>query len=134
MSDKIERSEEEWRKELNDEEFSVCRLKATEAPFTGEYVDNKAPGTYLCRCCNEELFASETKFDSGTGWPSFWQPIRQGCIDEIEDRSHGVLRTEVTCQRCDAHLGHLFPDGPEPSGMRYCINSVSLRMRPSDEE
>ena len=129
MTEKIQRSEEEWRKELNDEEFAVCRNKATEAPFSGELVHDKTPGTYLCRCCEEELFSSETKFDSGTGWPSFWQPVSDQCIDEIEDRSDGMQRVEVTCRRCDAHLGHLFPDGPEPTGMRYCINSVSLKMR-----
>lgn len=132
MAEKIERSEEEWRKELNDEEFAVCRQKATEAPFSGELVNSKTSGIYLCRCCEQELFSSKTKFDSGTGWPSFWQPVTAECIEEISDRSHGMQRVEVTCRRCDAHLGHLFPDGPDPTGMRYCINSLSLKMRPDE--
>lgn len=132
MTEKLERSEEEWRKELNDDEFAVCRQRATEAAFSGELLNNKTQGTYLCRCCEQELFSSETKFDSGTGWPSFWQPLTAQCIEEVEDRSHGMQRVEVTCRRCDAHLGHLFPDGPDPTGMRYCINSVSLKMRPTE--
>jgi peptide-methionine (R)-S-oxide reductase len=130
MAEKIQRSDAEWRKDLDDDEFSVCRQKATEAPFSGKFVSDKTAGTYLCRCCEQELFSSDTKFDSGTGWPSFWQPVAGDSIDEIEDRSHGMQRVEVTCSRCDAHLGHLFPDGPDPTGMRYCINSVSLKMRP----
>ena len=132
MTEKIEKSEEDWRKELDDDEFAVCRLKGTEAAFSGKLVNHKAQGTYLCRCCEQELFSSETKFDSGTGWPSFWQPLTDNCIEEIEDRSHGMQRVEVTCRRCDAHLGHLFPDGPDPTGQRYCINSVSLKMRETD--
>ena len=129
MAEKFERSEEEWRKELNQEEFAVCRMKATEAPFTGEYVDNKTPGTYLCRCCEEELFASEAKFDSGTGWPSFWQPVHPECVAMHEDRGHGMVRKEVVCAICDSHLGHIFDDGPPPTGLRYCLNSASLDLK-----
>ena len=132
MSEKIVRSDEEWQKELTNDEFQVCRLKGTEAPFTGEYNNSKTAGTYLCRCCEEELFSSEAKFDSGTGWPSFWKPASDDVIEEIADNSHGMQRVEVTCRRCDAHLGHLFPDGPDPTGMRYCIISVSLKLRPDE--
>lgn len=133
MSEKIVRSDEEWQKELTNDEYQVCRLKGTEAPFTGEYNNSKTTGTYLCRCCEEELFNSEAKFDSGTGWPSFWKPASDEVVEEITDNSHGMQRVEVTCRRCDAHLGHLFPDGPDPTGMRYCINSVSLKLRPDEE-
>ncbi|HIG68521.1 MAG TPA: peptide-methionine (R)-S-oxide reductase [Myxococcales bacterium] len=132
MADKINRSDEDWRKELSKEEFDVCRLKGTEAAFTGEYTDTKTEGTYLCRCCEEELFSSDTKFDSGSGWPSFYKPLKDDNVSEITDVSHGMQRVEVTCGRCDAHLGHVFPDGPNPTGMRYCINSVSLKLRPGE--
>lgn len=132
MADKINRSDEDWRKELSKEEFDVCRLKGTEAAFTGEYTDTKTEGTYLCRCCEEELFSSDTKFDSGSGWPSFYKPLKDDNVSEITDVSHGMQRVEVTCGRCDAHLGHVFPDGPNPTGMRYCINSVSLKLRPAE--
>lgn len=132
MADKINRSDEDWRKELSKEEFDVCRLKGTEAAFTGEYTNTKTEGTYLCRCCEEELFSSDTKFDSGSGWPSFYKPLKDDNVSEITDVSHGMQRVEVTCGRCDAHLGHVFPDGPNPTGMRYCINSVSLKLRPDD--
>jgi len=132
MADKINRSEEDWRKELSKEEFDVCRLKGTEAAFTGEYTNTKTEGTYLCRCCEEELFSSDTKFDSGSGWPSFYKPLKDDNVSEITDVSHGMQRVEVTCGRCDAHLGHVFPDGPNPTGMRYCINSVSLKLRPDE--
>ena len=132
MADKINRSDEDWRKELSKEEFDVCRLKGTEAAFTGKYTNTKTEGTYLCRCCEEELFSSDTKFDSGSGWPSFYKPLEDDNIDEITDVSHGMQRVEVTCGRCDAHLGHVFPDGPNPTGLRYCINSVSLKLRPDD--
>lgn len=134
MADKIQKSDDEWRNELSKEEFEVCRLKGTEAPFTGEYVGNKASGTYLCRCCEAELFPSDTKYESHSGWPSFWKPKDDDGIDEIEDLSHGMRRVEVTCSRCDAHLGHVFPDGPQPSGLRYCINSVSLKFQPDENE
>lgn len=133
MADKFERTENEWREELSKDEFEVCRLKGTEPAFRGEYTNTKTPGTYLCRCCEEELFSSETKFDSGSGWPSFWKPMNDANIEEIVDTSHGMRRVEVTCRRCDAHLGHVFPDGPDPTGMRYCINSVSLKLRPDEE-
>ena len=132
MADKINRSDEDWRKELSKEEFDVCRLKGTEAAFTGEYTNTKTEGTYLCRCCEEELFSSDTKFDSGSGWPSFYKPLKDDNVDEVTDVSHGMQRVEVTCGRCDAHLGHVFPDGPNPTGLRYCINSVSLKLRPDD--
>jgi peptide-methionine (R)-S-oxide reductase len=132
MADKINRSDEDWRKELSKEEFDVCRLKGTEAAFTGKYTNTKTEGTYLCRCCEEELFSSDTKFDSRSGWPSFYKPLKDDNIDEITDVSHGMQRVEVTCRRCDAHLGHVFPDGPTPTGMRYCINSVSLKLRPNE--
>ena len=132
MADKINRSDEDWRKELSKEEFDVCRLKGTEAAFTGEYTNTKTEGTYLCRCCEEELFSSDTKFDSGSGWPSFYKPLKDDNVSEITDVSHGMQRVEVTCGRCDAHLGHVFPDGPNPTGMRYCINSVSLKLRPDE--
>ena len=132
MADKINRSDEDWRKELSKEEFDVCRLKGTEAAFTGEYTNTKTEGTYLCRCCEEELFSSDAKFDSGSGWPSFYKPLNDDNVGEVTDASHGMQRVEVTCGRCDAHLGHVFPDGPNPTGLRYCINSVSLKLRPHE--
>jgi len=123
---RIEKSDEEWRAELTPEAYEVCRRKGTERAFTGRYWDCKKEGMYRCTCCGAELFGSDAKFDSGTGWPSFSAPADPGAVRTQEDASHGMPRTEVLCSACDAHLGHVFPDGPGPSGLRYCINSVSL--------
>ena len=123
---KITKSQEEWRRQLDPEQYRVCREKGTERAFTGKYWDNKEPGIYRCAGCGEMLFSSDTKYDSGCGWPSFYQPSSDGCIEEHVDRSHGMVRTEVVCSRCDSHLGHVFPDGPPQTGLRYCINSASL--------
>lgn len=129
-SERIEKSDEEWRSRLTPEQYRVCRRRGTERAFTGKYHDCKQPGTYRCVCCGEPLFSSETKFDSGTGWPSFWQPIDEANIETEEDRSLFRTRTEVHCRRCGSHLGHVFEDGPQPTGLRYCINSVSLDLDP----
>ena len=123
---KIEKPLEEWRDELTDAQFQVCRMGGTERPFTGEYHASSAPGTYVCVCCGTALFDSSSKFDSGCGWPSYFQPLAADVIRELVDNSHGMRRTEVRCAACDAHLGHVFPDGPRPTGLRYCINSVAL--------
>ncbi len=120
-----------WREKLTPEQFRVTRQHGTERPFTGEYCEAHAPGTYLCVCCELPLFEAGRKFESGTGWPSFTVPLTPDAITEVVDRSHGMTRTEVRCSRCDAHLGHVFPDGPPPTGLRYCINSVALRHQPS---
>lgn len=124
---KIVKTAEEWKAQLNAEEYRILREKGTERAFTGVYWDNKEKGTYSCAACSLPLFASNTKFQSGTGWPSFYQPIAEKNVTEYSDRSHGMVRTEVTCGRCDGHLGHVFNDGPNPTGLRYCINSVSLK-------
>ena len=128
MAKHITKSEREWREELTPEQFEVCRRKGTERAFTGEYHDCKEPGIYRCSCCGNELFASETKFDSGTGWPSFYAPMDNDAVTTEADSSHGMLRTEVICNSCGAHLGHVFNDGPDPTGLRYCINSLSLKL------
>lgn len=125
--------DEIWRDKLTPEEFHICREKGTERPFTGEYWNNKESGVYNCRCCGEKLFLSDSKYDSGCGWPSFFQPADAEVIQEESDRTLGMLRTEVMCKACGAHLGHVFEDGPKPTGLRYCINSASIKLDSSQE-
>lgn len=130
MNKKIEKPEEQWKKELTLEQYQVCRMKGTEPPFTGKYHNSKEQGVYKCIACGNELFDSKTKFDSGTGWPSFFQPISAEKVATEDDRAYGMRRTEVMCGACGAHLGHVFEDGPDPTGLRYCINSVALKLDP----
>jgi peptide-methionine (R)-S-oxide reductase len=128
MVDKVVKTDEEWKKILSPESYNVARKQGTELAFTGKYHDCHEDGIYQCVCCGTDLFDSNTKFDSGTGWPSFWEPIASENVKEHQDRSYGMIRNEVLCSRCDAHLGHVFDDGPKPTGLRYCMNSASLKL------
>ncbi len=130
MTDKITKTEQEWQEQLTPDQYRVTREAGTEPAFTGKYWKTKDKGTYHCVCCGAPLFSSDTKFDSGTGWPSFYQPVENGAVEEETDRSYGMVRTEARCARCNAHLGHVFPDGPKPTGLRYCMNSASLDLKP----
>jgi len=134
MAERMEKSEEEWRETLSPEEYRVLRERGTERAFTGAYVDTKEEGLYRCRACQAPLFRSDTKYDSRSGWPAFWAPVSDDAVEEREDTSHGMRRTEVLCARCGSHLGHVFPDGPRPTGMRYCVNSISLELDPNAGE
>jgi peptide-methionine (R)-S-oxide reductase len=132
MNDKVQKTDAEWREELTPEQYHILREKGTERAFSGQYYATKTPGIYRCAGCGNELFSSETKYDSGSGWPSFYAPIGPDRIATASDRSHGLTRTEVLCARCGGHLGHVFDDGPRPTGLRYCMNSAALELKPSE--
>jgi len=130
--EKMKKSEQEWRQELTPEQYHIMREAGTERAFTGKYYKTKDPGVYACAACGQPLFDSETKYESGTGWPSFYKPVEAQAVDEHADNSYGMRRVEVRCSRCGSHLGHVFPDGPRPTGMRYCMNSASLELKPGE--
>ncbi len=132
MSDKVELNDAQWRERLTPEQYRILREAGTERAFTGEYEKNKAEGEYRCAGCGQVLFTSDTKYDSGSGWPSYYEPVSDDAVEEHSDLSHGMLRTEVRCSRCEGHLGHVFPDGPRPTGLRYCINSAALDFEPKE--
>ncbi|WP_420545076.1 peptide-methionine (R)-S-oxide reductase MsrB [Nitrosopumilus sp.] len=134
MVDKITKTPEEWKKELTSDQYEICINHGTEPPFSGKYNSTKLEGIFECTCCGEKLFSSDAKFDSGSGWPSFWEPISEEKIEYVSDNSYGMLRTEVNCNKCGAHLGHVFDDGPKPTNLRYCINSISLQHEKDKEE
>jgi peptide-methionine (R)-S-oxide reductase len=134
VTDQVRKTDAEWRRQLTSEEYEVTRKKGTEPAFTGKYWDTKKHGVFRCICCGEPLFDSDTKYDSGTGWPSFYAPIDESKVALETDESYGMLRTEVMCRRCEAHLGHVFPDGPKPTGLRFCINSAALKLEENDKK
>ena len=133
MTEKLNLTEQEWRERLSPEQYHILREAGTERAFTGKYEQNKAEGMYYCAGCGAPLFSSDTKYNSGSGWPSYYKPVEGEAVEEFQDSSHGMVRTEVRCAKCEGHLGHVFPDGPEPTGLRYCINSASLDFKPEGE-